>query len=174
LNSLLFLSFLALFACSTTSKPEPQPDKSAEVFVEEKGEAPATEPAAASVDHPALEGCRAPDQDGCNPCCDASAEEGACHKREWAGGGVTHIDPWYNKVSRIEGGCPEGCSACASCSKRAEEQFRRLVARPDCDCSEDPGVDPCFRPGSCGCYCVRFKDLSSACPQLELPPLAAP
>jgi hypothetical protein len=39
----------------------------------------------------------------------------------------------------------------------------------DCDCDDaEIGVDPCFSPGSCECFCMRLRNVQRVCPQLEV------
>jgi hypothetical protein len=85
--------------------------------------------------------------------------------RRWESGGVQGVEPWYN-VTGFEKSCPSGCQPCASCSKRDEKELRALVRPEGCDCSKDPGIDPCFSPRSCGCYCERYTYLSKQCPHV--------
>jgi hypothetical protein len=59
-----------------------------------------------------------------------------------------------------------GCAACAQCSRREEEQLRALTPRSECDCTRDPGVDPCIHPTGCGCYCETLKYLKESCPEV--------
>ncbi|WP_257462561.1 hypothetical protein [Archangium lipolyticum] len=115
------------------------------------------------------ETCRAPDEPGCNPCCE-QGEGGGCTVKRWAPGPTSSaeenaVEPWYNENS-FEERCPDQCRACARCSKRDEQELKQLGTRPECDCTQPPGVDACFTPGSCGCYCDRLNRLGRACPEL--------
>jgi hypothetical protein len=60
--------------------------------------------------------------------------------------------------------CDASCPPCATCSSAEQEALRALPERPECDCSIPPGVDPCFAPASCGCWCEQITSLKEACP----------
>lgn len=108
-------------------------------------------------------GCRAPSEPGCATCCYQG--RGYCTELSASSG-----SDWYN-VSTAHGTvCPADCARCAPCSISREQQARDLVCRPECDCSRDPGIDPCFTPSGCGCYCVRRASLRTECPELDVCP----
>jgi hypothetical protein len=116
------------------------------------------------------EGCRAPDEPGCERCCESSTGVQGCEVRTWNRVGVSDAQlaasgtvPWYNGSAAAQE-WPEGCQRCAPCLKREEQQLRALGDRPECDCSRPTGVDPCFQPGSCGCYCRDALRLARSCP----------
>lgn len=114
--------------------------------------------------------CWAPDEPGCNPCCEM-APDGSCTVRSWEPGpdlsSVSHVQPWYNGLAnQPKGSCPANCRPCARCTRRDEWDFRQLRTRTDCDCTQPPGVDACRDPSSCGCYCKRWKRFSEICPEL--------
>ncbi len=110
-------------------------------------------------------GCRAPEQSGCEQCCEATTGAGgepSCLKRSASSG-----SDWYNSVESLDGPCPGDCAICASCSLRDEEQLASMEARPDCDCNSIViGIDPCFSPMGCECYCQSYAALAEACPHL--------
>ncbi len=51
-----------------------------------------------------------------------------------------------------------------TCTQSQAIALLNLPERPECDCSVDPGIDPCFGPGSCGCWCQRIVTLKEICP----------
>jgi hypothetical protein len=51
----------------------------------------------------------------------------------------------------------------AACTDAEMARLRSLPSRPECDCSRDPGIDPCFGPGSCDCWCFKFVPAARAC-----------
>merc|ERR1712007_124852 len=137
---------------------------------------------------------RAPFEQGgaCLKCCDDATE--GCAYHEWSCGRDTQSpwcqgEPWYNSNGLYEGKrCSEikestttdkhgsiktvlGCGPpCALCDARTEADLKKLIAPPDCSCTEASltSVDPCFSPDSCDCYCqLRAKGLR-ACPDAEL------
>ena len=121
--------------------------------------------AAIEISSKALAGCRAPEDPGCSICCIATLE--SCMVKSWA----SHENsgtaaPWYNNTAS-EKKCPSDCPRCASCSQRSEKELRALLMRgpQGCDCAKVPiGIDPCFAPMSCACYCSRWQDLTTQCP----------
>lgn len=118
-------------------------------------------------------GCRAPNEPGCSECCrqQASTTTGALecvHYGSMAGG------PGFYVPSRREGGtCASSCAPCAQCTLHDEEQLRALVKPTNCDCSTTYiGIDPCFGPDSCECYCQSYLSGIRLCPQLAQSDLA--
>jgi hypothetical protein len=113
----------------------------------------------------ALAGCRAPDDLGCSSCCIVGAD--SCTVKRWSSHeNPTTVTPWYNSIESVRE-CPSNCSPCASCSSRSEKELRDLLTRKpkDCDCAKATiGIDPCFAPMSCACYCSRWEDLKTQCP----------
>jgi hypothetical protein len=117
----------------------------------------------------ALVGCRAPDEPGCVLCCTGTTDDGRCSYLEgdedWS---QYDVDPWYNASGVMDGPCPDDCPACAQCSERTEQALREFESRPECDCPTlEIGIDPCFAPDSCECYCVRLQSAMQACPPAE-------
>lgn len=110
--------------------------------------------------------CRAPHEPGCERCCTLE-KHGACTELSFSGSGSAKVVPWYNASASLTA-CPAGCPPCARCLERDEQELRGLKQPAGCDCrTQKPGIDPCFTPKSCGCYCSRFEELSKACPELE-------
>jgi hypothetical protein len=121
--------------------------------------------AAIEISSKALAGCRAPEDPGCSRCCIDTGD--SCIVKSWISHENSRIaTPWYNSLAS-EKECPSDCAECASCSQRSEEELRALLARrpEDCDCAKATmGIDPCFAPMSCACYCSRWEDLRTHCP----------
>jgi hypothetical protein len=113
----------------------------------------------------ATDGCRAPQEPGCDACCEELTDGGiepSCLRKSASSG-----SDWYNSDESLDGPCPADCQPCASCSLRDEEQLSNLEPRPDCDCDSIViGIDPCFLPMGCECYCQSYLALTEACPQL--------
>jgi hypothetical protein len=111
----------------------------------------------AGAPHESFEGCRGPADPGCE----------ACAERD--GGGFRSASDgadWFN-VSSVDSSCGADCPVCASCTYRDEEDARALELRQEClPCTDDPGVDPCFGPNSCGCQCLHYNHLRERCPTL--------
>lgn len=102
-----------------------------------------------------LVGCRGPTNPGCNLCCTYDAAGDTCIERSGT--------DWYNVTTSAAGPCRVGCAACAACMDRDEQELHTLGYRADCDCTLQYGPDPCFAPGSCGCFCWEFNRLSTLC-----------
>jgi hypothetical protein len=104
-------------------------------------------------------GCRETSSAACAQCCAPSGgldQNGGCTIERTNSAEFT-ADP-----------CPATCSPCARCSEAAERSLAEAAehARPDCDCpTVDPGIDPCFTPQGCGCFCVGLASNLNACPQ---------
>jgi hypothetical protein len=114
----------------------------------------------AALDGPDLVGCRSPEEPGCSRCC--AVDAGSCTEYSWNSGGVPNPPtPWYDVI--IYSCDPVGCPVCASCTVRDEEDLRRLIPRPECDCTQPTGIDPCSAAG-CECYCETWLRLRAACP----------
>ncbi len=110
-------------------------------------------------------GCRSPTQQGCELCCQPSGAD--CVLRSWRGeGSSSDVTPWYNVTAFDNAPCPDSCARCAQCTDRDQRDLEALGSRPECDCSQPPGLDPCFSPAGCACYCERHVALSKACPDL--------
>ena len=120
---------------------------------------------AIEISSESLAGCRTPEDPGCSRCCIATID--SCTVKSWTShenSGI--VTPWYNSIAS-EKECPSDCAKCASCSQRGETELRALhTARPkDCDCAKvTMGIDPCFAPMSCPCYCSRWETLRTQCP----------
>jgi hypothetical protein len=74
-----------------------------------------------------------------------------------------------NSVQSAPGACPSTCPPCGRCSLASEKSLANAAAhaRPECDCATiDPGMDPCFTPEGCGCFCAGLTSNLNACPQL--------
>ena len=150
-------------AAAPSSAVEVQPVSSARASSSDQPPPPRSSPREPRV-------CDAPDQPGCNPCC-IEEEDGRCTLRAWEtlGVDVSGIEPWYNAQTSA-GVCPEGCRPCSRCDRRARREIDELGARPECDCSKPVGIDPCFAPSSCECFCRLATSLASRCPKLiEVP-----
>ena len=110
-------------------------------------------------------GCRAPQEPGCGICCQELTDEAfepSCIQKS-----ATGDSDWFDSVERLDGPCPSDCEPCAACSLRDEQQLVNMEARPDCNCgSIDIGIDPCFAPMSCECYCQSYSALTETCPHL--------
>jgi hypothetical protein len=110
-------------------------------------------------------GCRDPLQDGCAVCCETISGEDAgesCVRKSPSSG-----SDWYNSSESLDGPCPSDCEPCAQCSFRDEEQLSQMEPRPECACDTiDIGIDPCFAPMSCECFCQSYAALAEACPHL--------
>jgi hypothetical protein len=105
----------------------------------------------------ALVGCRSPEEPSCTSCC--VFEGKSCTVMRWSSQGSSGVfKPWYNESA--------DCPRCASCLQRDEQELRTLLASgKKCDCAKTKiGIDPCFAPDSCACYCKRLKALTHACP----------
>jgi hypothetical protein len=113
----------------------------------------------------ALAGCRTPEDSGCSKCCIPTGD--SCIVKSWTSNENSGITaPWYNNTA-FEKECPSGCLRCASCSQRSEKELRAfLMSGPQkCDCAKVAmGIDPCFAPMSCACYCSRWQDVRTQCP----------
>jgi hypothetical protein len=116
-----------------------------------------------------LQGCRAPDESGCERCYEALPGDGGV-VMSWSRAGVSDEElaasgttPWFNALAVVDEP-PAGVPACAQCLLREEQELRALGERPECDCTQPTGVDPCFTPGECGCYCERTLSLAKSCP----------
>ena len=80
---------------------------------------------------------------------------------------MTGIEPWYNEAEAIRRPCPGDCKPCARCSRRDEGTAKRLTRPKGCTCEGlDLGIDPCFSPGSCECFCQNYLSLVERCPDL--------
>lgn len=111
----------------------------------------------------ALEGCRAPNEPGCEFCY-VLRPDGVC---EAYSGSAARDDYFvYNVVTVSDGGCERG-PRCASCLRETEAALCAETTFPECDCRQPPGIDPCFAPESCGCFCQVGGQNRKACPQAD-------
>jgi hypothetical protein len=108
----------------------------------------------------ALQGCRAPDEPGCETCY-VFHTDGTCSA--YSTFGRRPDDSGYN-TGILTTDCPTDGARCASCTPEAEAALCRNTPPSDCDCSIDAGIDPCFAPSSCGCYCSAYSADRQACP----------
>jgi hypothetical protein len=112
--------------------------------------------------------CRGPEFAGCSSCCEQVPGEPQCVMLTWTGPDEPGLIPWYNSSTWRDGRCPLACHPCASCLTREERDYAELGERPDCDCdSQRIGVDPCFAPKSCACYCMQALRILRDCPHLR-------
>ena len=81
---------------------------------------------------------------------------------------VTDGDPWYNRHEHVDGACEPNCKPCARCTDRDQDVFDALLKPDGCECRSfpDDGIDPCYSPGSCECYCHHVAT-SQACDQTD-------
>lgn len=108
---------------------------------------------------PSTEGCRGPQEPGCGTCCQP---DGANCSERFSNGG----DGYYG-VRTLVGPCPASCPSCAQCSFTSENNLRNLGCRADCDCDTiEIGIDPCFGPDSCECYCRQLIVGRTECPHV--------
>lgn len=125
-------------------------------------------------------GCRSPDQHqqkttwepgyDCKRCC--TDDDAGCLYSEWTGGPDSTVAPWYNANGLASGKCSAafpGCTPCARCSLRTEQNLQTLEAPVGCVCKTGgvKTVDACFNPGSCDCYCNRLEQGLASCPHLR-------
>jgi hypothetical protein len=108
----------------------------------------------------ALEGCRGPNDPGCQTCY-FERSDGFCEV--WSGRLGLEEDALYASFTTIEGACGSG-PRCASCLREMEAALCAERTNLECDCQEPPGIDPCFFPDSCGCFCQQHGLSRLACP----------
>ena len=107
-----------------------------------------------------IAGCRENSSASCTECCTPSSGLSG-------NGGCTIYRT--NSAEFMAVDCPSTCSPCARCTAAAEQSLANAAknARPDCDCpTVDPGLDPCFTPDGCGCFCAGLASNLNACPQI--------
>ncbi|MGC4090386.1 MAG: hypothetical protein QM756_21410 [Polyangiaceae bacterium] len=119
------------------------------------------EPGELRIDPAALVGCRSPSEPGCEFCYFAY-ESGICVQR--LGASSDDTDATYAGALTIIGPCPTGGPSCASCSKADERHLRTDKPPASCACNGSYGVDPCFTPTSCDCFCFGRDAHLKACP----------
>lgn len=111
----------------------------------------------------ALEGCRAPDEPGCATCY-VLRPDGSC---EALSGSARRGDYFVYTMAIVnDDGCENG-PRCASCLRETEAALCAETTGLECDCREPPGIDPCFFPEGCGCFCQQFGQNRKACPQAD-------
>jgi hypothetical protein len=123
----------------------------------------------ATMTAPLVEPCRGPEFPGCGACCRENAAQHTCIILSSSDGDAEPgFIPWYNNTEFRDGDCPADCRPCASCLSRDEREYAKLGSRPECRCeSLEIGIDPCFAPSSCECYCQRKLRILRACPHLS-------
>ncbi|MFT3926630.1 MAG: hypothetical protein QM778_29065 [Myxococcales bacterium] len=111
---------------------------------------------------PSLQGCRGPLDPGCAVCRDDVAG-----KPSYLSASAANVD-WYNvRSSSAPVGCDGACPTCASCSYHDQQDLAALGERPEClPCPANTGLDPCYGPGSCTCWCSLQAALKASCPTL--------
>lgn len=161
----LFLSGLLLAGAFLVFNPVSGSASTSEVH------AISSEPGAlrAATTAPLVEACRGPEFPGCGACCEENAAEHTCSILSSSDGDAEPgFIPWYNNWHLRDGDCPADCRPCASCLSRDEREYAALGARPECRCETlEIGIDPCFAPNSCECYCQNKLRILRACPHLS-------
>ncbi|HEX2870187.1 MAG TPA: hypothetical protein VHP33_03000 [Polyangiaceae bacterium] len=110
----------------------------------------------------ALEGCRGPDDPGCETC--YIEREGYC---QYYSGSIPNGEhSIYASFNSIEGGCENG-PRCATCLREMEAEMCAERTKLECDCREPPGLDPCFLPDGCDCFCQLHGQNRMACPRAD-------
>jgi hypothetical protein len=135
---------------AVSDKPQPS----------EKNAAEAPSKCKVSIASSALEGCRAPNDPGCETCY-VQNPNGTC--TILSGHARFGDDLWvYTSASR-ETDCPAPGPRCARCMRNSEAILCEPERR-ECDCQLDPGIDPCVAPSSCECYCSGYNLARTECP----------
>ena len=115
------------------------------------------EPFTVTIAPDSIIGCRAPTT-GCERCC-LPSRSGHVILAALAGEGDV-----YNLTDHRDGACPSDIPSCARCSNDEERLLRQLAAAPVCECpSGDVGIDPCYSPTGCACFCTRLEIALAAC-----------
>jgi hypothetical protein len=120
------------------------------------------------IDPAALEGCRTPDEPGCQRCCERVSTTAVCYFRA----AIQSEDAWEMYGSE-DGPCPGDCPRCAQCDVTSEEQLNSVTKLRfvECDCSRiDVGEDPCIGEDSCECDCSIVLGAMEACPMAPAEP----
>jgi hypothetical protein len=86
----------------------------------------------------AYAGCRAPDEPGCEQCCNSDPIPDSC--TVWTAGNGATV---YNTGVGQQHACTCGCTPCAQCKLEDERNIRLVVPHPECNCSLPPMGDPC-------------------------------
>lgn len=94
----------------------------------------------------ALQGCRAPNEPGCEICYDHNPN-GTCTIRS---GHALSGEFWVYTSASSETDCPATGPRCARCPTDSEAALCEELERRECDCRRDPGIDPCFAPNRVG------------------------
>jgi hypothetical protein len=112
--------------------------------------------------HASFDGCRAPMEPNCAVC--QYSYGGRVSYRSSDGG------DWYNVSQTASTACSGACPQCASCTQRDQTEVEQLGSRPEClPCPLNAGLDPCYMPRSCDCWCSRRNRLYERCPTLAEP-----
>lgn len=72
--------------------------------------------------------CRAPDEPGCERCCDSVRGRCEIHRAEGFELSAPDKEHWYNNVIDAEV-CPDDCRRCARCSRHLEREARLVRER---------------------------------------------
>ncbi len=111
---------------------------------------------------PALQGCRSPEEPGCDQCCEVYPDDDFC---------ILHLARTDPPDEYVESAmpCPDNCAPCAPCLKSEEEEYSTAIEQANaaaCDCETmnvADLIDPCFAPADCGCICTRYQNLRDDC-----------
>lgn len=141
-----------------------------EVSATRSAPAPPREPPPLCVAPTALEGCRGPNQKGCEVCYQpftfAPSIPSLTGERCWRRSG-DRTEERYAQTQMLPGACPTG-PRCAPCSLESERKLRKLY--PDFwECSPALVVDPCMMPESRECICEPYAFAHAACPVIACP-----
>jgi hypothetical protein len=108
-------------------------------------------------------GCRDLSITGCPRCCTSSVDQNGveqCNLDEASQNSITY--------SSVAGPCSSDCPVCAQCSVQSQQALTNATnnPRPECDClTLDTGIDPCFGPSGCECFCSTLMGALISCPQ---------
>jgi hypothetical protein len=99
-----------------------------------------------TLQDPAYQGCRAPDEPGCAQCCEHMTQGGAgtpvipnsCMLWEPVDGSTS-----YQSGTGGDNICPCACNPCAQCKLEDERGLRLMIRHPECNCSLPPTGEPC-------------------------------
>lgn len=124
-----------------------------------------------TIDPEALEGCRSPDEPGCDRC-DPFPEPSNCGYLFWEDEFAEPDEsPWYNAGAMVEiedfDVCTYDYPPCARCTLHDEAALPEFEEESACDCSE-VAVDLQYCPApDCTCYCKRRANTFAACPPAQ-------
>lgn len=168
------LGVLGCASCHVGPSPHPSREAPSGVTPSDLALAHVSTAQGTRISSPPPAECRSPKEPGCDPCW-VPLPDGRCEAHAWqspapgelaawkrAGGGA--VEPWYN-VSVVRPKCPDTYIRCAKCSARDTREIAALGARPECDCRQPIGEDPCEVWESCGCYCETKLRLMESCPE---------